>query len=255
MGGLADAQDGALAPAEGAYAWRKLADLLDLLKLNRLACFRRQRVGPFTVTSGQGNIETNSPITIGPGGTWDTPRPVWIDGAGVIYTAGSTPKPELSMRVLTVSEWQRIAVKGITSTLSRALIYDQQFTSVGLGDPISGLGHIYLHPVPSASFQIVLYVPISVEEFEPDANGNPDFSIQVALPPGYRMMLISNLACILCLGVSAPPAKVEEMAKKSLEDVMAGNLVQTMDALICEDAVLSYNNPGGSWDWLGGGFY
>lgn len=249
MAGMADPRDTALDPQLQNYGWRKLADLIDLLKAHRLLMFRRQRVGPFTVTSGQGDITATSPITIGTSGTWNTPRPVWIDAAGVIYTAGSTPRPELPMRVFTVREWKDITVKGITSTLSRALIYDQQFTATGT----TGLGHIYLYPVPSTSFQVVLYVPQAVDEFANDANGNPDYSTTIALPPGYRMMLVSNLAVLVALGVTDIP-RVEALALKTLGEVSASNAVQHMDALVCESAVLAQDNRGGSWDWIGGGF-
>lgn len=235
-----------LAPEAARYAWDKLEDLLDLLKTNRLAFFRRQRVGPFAVTSGMGDITATSPILIGSGATWNTPRPVWIDKAGVIYTSGSIPYPELKVHVFTVKEWSEICVKGITSTLSRALIYDQNYTS-------SGYGHIYLYPVPSASFQVVLYVPVAVDEFAVDANGNPDFTTTIALPPGYRPMLISNLAKILCIGVRAIDADLRDEATRTLESVMMSNVVQTMDALGCDEATI---NPGASpsqaWNWITG---
>lgn len=237
-----------LPPEEAAYGWRKLNDLTDLLKTNRLAMYRRQRVGAFLVSAGQGDITASAPITIGLGGDWDTPRPVWIDRAGVIYTAGSTPQPELAMRVLTVKEWAEITVKGITSTLSRALIYDQNYTS-------GGFGHIYLYPVPSASFRVVLYNPEAVEEFATDANGNPDFTVAIALPPGYRMMLISNLAKILCIGVKTIDADLRDLADNSLAEVKMSNVVQTMDALSCDAASRQgEGNRNSGWDWISGGF-
>lgn len=237
-----------LPPEEANYGWRKLNDLLDLLKTNRLAMYRRQRVGTFSVTAGQGDITASAPITIGSGATWDTPRPIWIDRAGVIYTAGSTPRPELAMRVFTVKEWAEVTVKGITSTLSRALIYDQNFTS-------GGFGYIYLYPVPSASFQVVLYTPEWIDEFAVDVNGNPDFSIVIALPPGHRMMLISNLAKILCIGVKTVDPDLERLATDSLADVKTSNVVQNMDALSCDAASRQGGGKaGGSWNWLDGGF-
>jgi len=232
-------------PEEAAYGFRKLADLIDLLKTHRLTLYRRQRCGPFSVTSGQGDITASSPITIGTGATWSTPRPVWIDGAGLIYTAGSVPYPELPMRVMTVKEWRAEQVKGITATLSYALIYDQTFTA-------DGYGHIYLYPVPSASFQVVLYNGIPVAEFPLDANGNPDFTTAIALPPGYRMMLISNLAKIMCLGLQTISADLRETAENSLADVKTSNLVQHMDTLSCDSAVRQDGNRSGGWNWITG---
>jgi hypothetical protein len=242
-----------VAPNEAYYAWRKLNDLLDLLKTNRLAIYRRARVGPFTVNAGQGDITQSpaQPILIGPNagaGNWVTPRPLWIDYAGVIYTAGAIPNPELKMHVFTMKEWKGIGVKGITSTLTRALIYDEVFDA-------AGNGNIYLYPVPSASFQVVLYVPVAVDEFPVDVNGNPDFTTSIFFPPAYRIMLISNLAKIISIGVVAVSADLEALATNSLADLKASNAVENMDQLSCDEATLNPGNEASmTFDWIGGGF-
>src|SRR3990167_10307382 len=224
-----------MAPEESAYGFNKLNQLVDELASDKLAIYREQRVGPFSVTSGQGDITASSPITIGSGATWNTPRPEYIDRAGVIYTAGSTPNPELPMRVFTTQEWARIITKGTTSTLSRGLFYGRLFNS-------SGYGNIYLYPVPSASFDIVLYVPVAVAEFANDADGNPDYTTVISLPPGYRAMLISNLAVVMSLGVKTVDPDVRAEAILTLADIKASNVVTHMDALNCDEATLGRGN-------------
>lgn len=236
-----------MAPEESAYGFNKLNQLVDRLATDRLAIYREQRVGPFSVTSGQGDITASSPITIGSGATWNTARPIWIDRAGVIYTAGSTPEPELPMRVLTTQEWARITVKGITATLSRSLFYDRLFNS-------SGYGNIYLYPVPSASFDVVLYVPVAVTQFPNDADGNPDYTTAISLPPGYRAMLISNLAQVMCIGVKPVDPDLRDEATRTLADIKASNVVTHMDALNCDEATLGRDQRASGWDWIGGGF-
>lgn len=240
-------------PEESAYAFQRLNDLLDEFATERLQIFREQRVGPFAVTSGQGDVTgggTNvpNPITIGPAGMWNTARPEYIDRAGIIYTAGGVPQPELKMHVFTTKEWSKIEVKGTTSTLSRALFYDRIYDA-------SGFGNIYLYPVPSASFLVVLYLPVAVTQFPNDANGNPDFTTLIALPPGYRGMLISNLAVAMSIGVTAVSADLQRRADESRAKVMAANVVTHMDALSCDDITV---NPGGHnqqvFDWINGGF-
>lgn len=151
------------------------------------------------------------------------------------------------MHIFTVKQWREVVVKGITSTLSRALIYDQNFDA-------SGYGAIYLYPVPSAAFQIVLYVPQTVAAFPLDANGNPDFTTVIALPPSYRPMLISQLAIIVSIGVSAVSADLEKYAERALSAVMASNVVQTMDPVSCDPATRASDNNATGWDWIGGGF-
>ncbi len=234
-------------PEESAYIFAKLNQMVDEFATERLMIYREQRVGPFNVTSGQGNVTTASPITIGPGGDWNTPRPEYIDRAGVIYTAGSAPNPELKMHVFTTKEWADITTKGVTTTLTRGLFYDRNFTS-------AGYGNIYLYPVPSAAFQVVLYVPVAVAEFPSDVNGNPDFTVVVSLPPGYRAMLVSNLAVISLIGVLPIPEDLYRRAMESKAKIMTANVVTHMDALSCDPAVRQRDNRGGTWDWLGGGF-
>ncbi len=247
MGGMADPRDNALPPEEAAYGFRKLSDLIDELGTERLSMYREQRVGPFTVTSGMGDATVPSPITIGSGATWDTPRPLWIDRAGVIYTAGSTPRPELAMHVFTTEEWARVMVKGVTSTLPRSLFYDRLFNA-------SGYGNLYMYPVPSASCQIVLYVPVAVSEFPRDTDGNPIYTTAVSAPAGYRSMYISHLAAIMCLGVVAISDDLREHKAESMARVKASNVVTHMDALSCDDGVLQGDHRGGTWDWINGGF-
>ena len=245
MAGQADPRDGTLAPEDSAYGFSKVNQLVDLLATERLAIYREQRVGPFSVTSGQGDITASSPITIGSGATWNTARPIYIDRAGVIYTAGSAPNPELPMHVFTTKEWAQMVVKGSTATLSRALIYDRNITS-------AGYGNIYLYPVPSASFQVVLYVPVAMTEFPNDADGNPDYSTAISLPPGYRAMLVSNLAVIMSIGVSPVSDDLRGEAIRSLGSVKSSNVVTHMDALSCESAVLSQDGRTSGWNWITG---
>ncbi len=234
-------------PEVAGYGFAKANQMIDEFATERLMIYREQRVGPFSVTAGQGDATVPSPITIGPGGNWDTARPEYIDRAGVIYTAGGTPRPELKMHVFTTDEWGRVTVKGVTSTLSRAMFYDRKFDS-------NGYGNIYLYPVPSANFQVVLYVPVALTEFPLDSDGNPDFTTVIYTPPGYRSMLVSNLAVWLSIGVTPVSPDLEKRAMDSKAKVMSANVVTHMDALKCEGAVLAVDNRGGSWNWIDGGF-
>lgn len=249
MAGQADPRDGSLAPEDARYAFSKLNQFVDLLATERLAIYREQRVGPFAVTAGMGDATVPAPITIGSGATWDTPRPIWIDRAGVIYTSGNVAnrQPELRMTVFTTKEWAKIQVKGTASTLSRAMFYDRNFTS-------AGYGNIYLYPVPSASFEVVLYVPVAVTEFPNDVNDNPDFTTVIALPPGYRAMLIANLAVMLNIGVAPVSDDLRSQAVLTLGSVKSANVVTHMDALGCDDAICRVDYRNSPFDWITGGF-
>ena len=215
---------------ESSYGLSKLNQMVDSWATERLAIYRRQRTGPFTVTSAVASY------TIGSGATWNTPRPIWIDFAGLI--SQTTPETELQMKILTVEEWRRIPAKTTTSSLPRSLFYDRQFNS-------SGYGSITLYPIPSANSQIVLYDPIAVAEFA-------SLDDVIALPPGYRRALIPNLAVIMGLGAIDIPADVREEAVLSFGNLKASNVVTHMDTLACDPAVRAGDGRSG-FNFLTGG--
>ena len=237
MAGMVNVRDTALAPEDANYAYRKVNDLIDYLATEKLSIYREQRVGPFTVAAN-----TQS-YTIGYGATWDTARPLWIDRAGVIYTAGSTPRPELPMHVFTTKEWADVVVKEVTSTLPRSLFFDRDFANA--------MGTITLYPKPSAASQVVLYVPIALTQMPDDGSGNPVFSTAISMPPGYRAMLIANLARILCIGLKPVDDDVRQEAQDTLYRIKVANVVTHMDTLRCDMAVLQ-GDRGGQWNWLTG---
>src|SRR5438552_845225 len=87
-----------LAAEEGDYGLRKFNDMVAMFNLDRLTMYRRLRAGPFTVTA---NTQSYS---VGSGATWDTPRPQFLDGAGIIYSPASSPV-ELAMNILSLEEY------------------------------------------------------------------------------------------------------------------------------------------------------
>ena len=241
MAGLADPRDTALAPEDAAYGFRKLNQLVDLLATERLAIYREQRVGPFNL------VASTQSYTIGDGATWDTARPLWIDRAGVIVDGGATDPVELPMRVLTTKGWSEIRIKSVTSTFPRSLFYDRQFNS-------SGYGLIYVYPVPSASTpDVVLYVPVAVTEFAEDSDDQPLYTTAISLPPGYRAMLVSNLAVIMSIGVLPVSEDLRYQAVDTLSKVKAANVVTHMDQLSCDAATRVQSGAGAPFDFLTGG--
>ena len=65
-------------PEVAAYGFSKLNQMVDEFATEMLDIYEESRVGPFNVTSGMGNANSvpPTPITIGPGGQWDTARPM-----------------------------------------------------------------------------------------------------------------------------------------------------------------------------------
>ena len=264
MGGMADPRDGNLAPEESSYGFSKLFALQDMLAIDKLSIYEESRIGPFNVSAGQGDVTGGgsgvpAPILIGPkvaAPNWIATRPQWIDRAGVIYTQNNNPQnqPELKLSVITTKEWSEIEVKGTQSSLSRRLFYDRTYGPAGT--VTADAGSIYLYPVPNAAFQVVLYVPNPMATFPYDANGNPVFTTVLSLPPGYRAMLVANLAVKMCLGVCPVPPDVRQEAVDTLAWVRASNVVTHMDALSCDPATRDSDGMySKTFNWIDGGFW
>ncbi len=217
------AQGEELDAAEEEYALLQLNNMLDLWRVDRLAIPVRSRVGPFNLVAG------TSSYTIGTGLTFDTPKPSWIDGAGLIDLL-TGDDVEIPMNSLTLKEWGRVRVKEIESTLPRSYFYDKS-------------GVLYFYPVPSEVNQVVLYVPVAVAEFATT-------DLEVALPPGYRLAVASNLAILLAMGNVELTPGVTGIAISSYASIKAGNVEAHMDPLVCDVGVLTPR--GGSWNWLTG---
>lgn len=217
------------------YYLNKVNQLADQWATQRLAIYRTQRTSNFALVVG------TQIYTIGTGATWSIARPLWIDGAGIIVDPNASRPVELGMQILTTREYQQITVKTTRSSLPRSLWYDHLYNA-------SGYGQIYVYPVPSsATPAVVLYLPIAV----PDTFALAD---TIALPPGYRMALISNLAMLMCLGMRNPPPGVAELAATSFGNLKTANVASQMDAMRCDEGVLKLNGgTGGAFNWLDGG--
>lgn len=215
---------------EADYGLSKVNQFIDILATDRLSMHRRQRTGPFTLPASVASY------TIGAGGTWSVGRPLWIDGAAFL---DSTSEIETDIEIYTLDAWRATPAKTLTSPRPMGIFYDRIFNS-------SGYGIIYPWPIPSATGQIILYLPIAVSEFS-------SLDDVIALPHGYRMMLVSNLAKIMAIGVVDLPPEVSDMARESLGSVRGSNVVDHMDPLGCDNAVLQ-GPGGGGFNWLTGGF-
>lgn len=217
-----------LTDAEMQYGLSKLNQMLDIWSIDRLAIPVRSRVGPFNLVAG-----TQS-YTVGTGGAWDTARPMWIDAAGLIDLIIGDDV-ELPMRILTLKEWARVPVKTITSELPRSLFFEKTYAGT------SPLATVWLYPIPSEANQVILYVPVAVPEFA-------TIGLTLALPPGYRMAVISNLAVLLAMGVTEIEPAVAALAAGSYAAIKAGNVVDHMDPMVMPDLM----QGGGEFNWMTG---
>lgn len=148
--------------------------------------------------------------TIGTGGDFDVPRPVWIDRASIISYNNPLQPLELAFaHILDVQEWQSIPTKAVYSALPTAMYYDYNFP----------LGGLHFWPIPNN-------LPLSVGLYLPNAlTGFSDFTTDYTFPPGYEEAILYNLAMRLYPEYGKTPDPiVAQMAVSSLALVKRANI-------------------------------
>lgn len=157
-------------------------DSFDALSaLNRLLDqWKMERLNIYTITRTTWSIVSGTQdYTLGTGGTINVMRPVFLDHVNYQDTSLS-PTQEYLLQPLTDDAWSNVPQKALTSTRPTCWYYNPTYTT--------GFGTISVWPVPtSTTLQGVLYAPAAVDEFTAVTS-------VVSLPPGYRRMLVSNLA-------------------------------------------------------------
>jgi hypothetical protein len=158
--------------AQAALGLRKTNDLVDQWAAERLAIYTITRTLK-TVTASDGEY------SVGSGGDINIARPVYLDHVNLVETSAD-PDRETELRELTDDEYAAIVEKARTATNPNSWYYNPTFATAR--------GTLSLFPIPTSStLQIALYVPTAVAEFAATSDS-------VSLPPGYKRMIVKNLA-------------------------------------------------------------
>jgi hypothetical protein len=199
LGVLASGETATDADAKAGLA--AMNDLLDQWALEKLEIYTITRT-IWTLVSG------TQDYTVGTGGTVNIARPVYIDHVNFQDTSG-TDDLELQMSPLTEDAWSRIPIKTLTSVMPTSWYYN----------PTYPLATLSLWPIPTSStLEGVIYAPTAVTEFS-------TINDSVTLPPGYRRMLIKNVALDLAPSFERQPSPgLEEDARESKAAVKRANI-------------------------------
>lgn len=186
-----------------------LNDMLDAWAGERLILFATLR-STHTLTPAL------APHTIGTGGTFNTTRPVRIDGASISTAAGS----ETPLSLLSDGEWQ--ATQGKTATGTPAALWVE---------PSYPLMKLHFVPVPSSADTVVLYTWQQLGRFTSAAT---DFDF----PPGYARAIRYNLARELApeygVSLSAEAAGIADESKATLKRLNAQPSYLRADAAVLQ---------------------
>jgi hypothetical protein len=202
---------------------------------NMVDTWSTERLSIYTVARGVFNLSASTQdYTIGSGGTFNIVRPLWIQAASIIpdKTAASSQILELPIPVgLTISQWQEVAIKGLTSTYPTQFFYDDNW--------VSGKATISVWPIPdNSNCQLVLYTPTALTQFA-------DLTTEYTFPPGYEEALRYQLALRLGpeFGVMVNP-DVRVLAAQAFANVKRVNI--HTETLGIDNALLA---EGGRYDW------
>jgi hypothetical protein len=181
----------------------------------------------FSFVSGQ------QVYTLGPGGNWNTTRPIRIEDAYVTYQ-GNTGAQTVDLRIkpLNSSQWASIAVKQTQSTFATSYYDDGEYP----------LRNIYFWPVPNQAQLITLYM------WMPLIDLSSGLTTQVQFPPGYERAFRYNLAVNLApeFGKTVDPA-VAAVADSSLAKLRSANAVPQVSRT---DTGIAAKNR--TWNWITG---
>jgi len=157
-------------PDEASDGLMVLNQMLDSWLAERLMAFSIL-IEEFPLTAGNGTY------TMGPGGNFNTARPVRIDRMSIVWLANPLQPLELPIPYLTDWDWQNVPVKNIQTSLPTAVYDDGNF-------PLRNLTYWGL---PTGQVNTRIYSWQQLRQF-------PDLFTDVTFPPGYIEALRYNLA-------------------------------------------------------------
>lgn len=201
-----------------------------LIVLNEMLDSWSAKLGPIlfettdtlTWTSGQ------SSRTIGVSGNFDVSRPV--DLISAFYRRDSIT--DLPIEIVTYKQYQAIIDKALSQSFPQQIAYNPTYAS--------GLGTLFLWPVPSSDTTILLTSrkPIAAIAALSDT---------VVLPPGHQKAIRYGLAVALAPEYGVRLAEIPEIvseAKSALQDIIS--MGDTVESIILDP--LAPGQPGGFSD-------
>jgi hypothetical protein len=178
-----------------------LNDMIDAWKLERLMVYA---ILPETFQLQAGKKS----YTMGPGGDFDTARPVRIDKVNLQYTQTNPQPLSLPVHLLNLDQYQAIIVQDTSSTFPTQVYPNDDFP----------LRTLFFWPVPQIGFPVDVFTWKLI-------NGFADINQTISLPPGYQRALRFNLALELApeYGKQIPPG-VAAIAEESRAVIKSNNI-------------------------------
>lgn len=212
--------------AESQDALYALNQMIDTWKTERLMVYA---ILPQTFSQVGGQ----KTYTMGPGGDWDTERPVQIDSIYLQYTDANSGPPPLNLLVVSLNQdqYNAIIVPNTTTTITNAFYADDSFP----------LRNISFWPVPTTNYAVNVWTWKLIDGFVAITD-------DISLPPGYERMLRFNLALELASEYGLTPSQTVAAGALDSKSAVKRNNIKPL-FMACDPGVTRHTT---AWNWLTG---
>ena len=171
----------------------------------------------YTVTQDSHLLSASTAsYTIGPGATINTDRPTKIVDPCWIRDSNGSDYP---LKIINLENYGLLTDKSSGATIPIAIYYDRGFSATSTAT-------LTLYPPPSTGLTLYIH---SWKQFSTVSTQ----SVNLSLPPGYKLFLESNFAIHLAAGytnVSPEVAKIARDSKAMIRGMNTPDMVMRMDA-------------------------
>lgn len=199
---------GVTEPLDAAMAQDGLRRLNQMVNL----FLTQYQTSPFINRETFATVANQATYTIGPGGDFNTSRPLDLTGSGLLQNPGTSAEVEIPRQILTDDQYEAITMKGLTGNMWTAVYFNPNFDQ----DRAS----IFLWPTPTSNaYGIAVYRRDNLTEFA-------SLTQTYYLPPGYAEMYAYNLATRLAAPYGRTgqvPAEIAEFAAQSRMNIKRQN--------------------------------
>lgn len=168
--------------------------------------------------------------TMGPGGDFDTQRPLFIESVAVRITYNTPQQVDIPCPILNQDQWARLSVKNTQGVFPTRVYASFDDTNVSL----------YFWPVPTTAPQVY------ITSWKPLVDLNTA-DLDISLPPGFKEALMYNLALRLAPTYGKEPSGMvvglAQSTKSKLKASISAQksyLMRADDALLPPDKVFNY---------------
>ncbi len=183
---------------------------------------------------------TPNGVTLGPGGTWNQARPVFLSGANYVVP-GSSPEVRIPLELYTDETYFALGIPTLQSALPTGLYLNSQMASPG------GVSLVKLYPVPTQAISVGIQTPTQISQFA-------DLTTSYLLPPATRRALHYNLILDICdLFGREPTRRMDLNAFNSKQAMKVPNfqkLVLAIDPAVTSrggGGYVIYSDTRGAW--------